>query len=93
MAACGDADNGFGTTFNWNRLGDGTHNLRAFADGAEFANVDFTVTTLGGVPARSQRSIYFTGFPRSGGNVVVRWAEPHQNFVIVSFSGTRLAPQ
>ena len=47
MAACGDADNGFGTTFNWNRLGDGTHNLRAFADGAEFANVNFTVTTLG----------------------------------------------
>jgi len=32
-------------------------------------------------------------FPRAGGNIVVRWAEPHQNFVIVSFTGSRLAPQ
>ncbi|MCB1826453.1 MAG: fibronectin type III domain-containing protein, partial [Candidatus Competibacteraceae bacterium] len=47
VETCGDADNGFGYTFNWNRLDNGGHNLRAFADGVEFANVDFTVTTLG----------------------------------------------
>ncbi|MDG4553828.1 MAG: hypothetical protein P9E24_06220 [Candidatus Competibacter sp.] len=95
VAACGDADNGFGATFNWNRLGDGTHNLRAFADGAEFANVNFTVTTLGVEFLQGASGQYtFPDFPRSGGNVVVRWAEPHQNFVIVSFTtGSRLAPR
>lgn len=94
VAACGDADNGFGTTFNWNRLGDGTHNLRVFADGTEFANVNFTVTTLGVEFLQGTSGQYtFPDFPRSGGNVVVRWAEPHQNFVIVSFTGSRRAPQ
>ena len=56
-ATCGDDNNGFGYTFNWNRLGNGSHNLRVIADGTEFANVNFTVTTLRGVPARSQRRI------------------------------------
>ncbi|MEZ5580533.1 MAG: PhoPQ-activated protein PqaA family protein [Candidatus Competibacteraceae bacterium] len=38
LAACGDTNNGFGYTFNWNRLGNGAHNLRAYADSVEFAN-------------------------------------------------------
>lgn len=45
---CGDTNNGFGLTYNWGRLGDGAHNIHAFADGMEFANVNFAVTTLGG---------------------------------------------
>ena len=28
---CGDANNGFGLTFNWNLLGDGEHTIRALA--------------------------------------------------------------
>jgi hypothetical protein len=48
IEVCDDDNNGFGYTFNWNVLGTGTHRLRAFADGAEFANVAFNVTTLGG---------------------------------------------
>jgi len=47
LAVCGDTDNGFGYTFNWNTLGNGDHRLQAFADGAEFADVTFTVATLG----------------------------------------------
>ena len=43
---CGDDDNGFGFTVNWNTIGDGNHNLRVFADGVEFANVNFAVTTV-----------------------------------------------
>ncbi|MCB1825473.1 MAG: trypsin-like peptidase domain-containing protein [Candidatus Competibacteraceae bacterium] len=89
VAACGDSDNGFGYTFNWNRLGNGTHNLRAFADGVEFANVNFTVTTLGVEYLEGASGQYLLpNFPRSGNDVTVRWAEPHQNFVIVSFTGS-----
>ena len=44
---CGDSDNGFGLLFNWNLLGDGTHTVRALADGVEFDSATFTVTTLG----------------------------------------------
>lgn len=45
-SACGDANNGVGLTWNWNLSGDGVHRVRAFADGAQFADVTFTVTTL-----------------------------------------------
>jgi len=83
---CGDANNGFGYTFNWNALGTGNHTLRAFADDAEFANVTFTVTTLG-VDFLEGASGEYTlpNFPQAGKNVTVRWAEPHQNFVIVNY--------
>ncbi|MGB5063369.1 MAG: trypsin-like peptidase domain-containing protein [Candidatus Competibacter sp.] len=94
VAACGDADNGFGYTFNWNRLGNGSHSLKAFADGVEFANVSFTVTTLGVEFLQGASGQYrLLDFPQAGGNVTVRWAEPHQNFVIVSYSGSRSASE
>ena len=81
---CGDADNGFGYTFNWNRLGDGSHNLRVIADGTEFANVNFTVTTLGVEFLQGASGEYpIANFPQAGKNVTLRWAEPHQNFVII----------
>ena len=87
-AVCGDDNNGFGYTFNWNRLGNGSHNLRAFADGVEFANVDFTVTTLGVEYLQGASGLYrLLDFPQTGSSVVVNWAEPNQNFVIVSFTG------
>ena len=83
---CGDDDNGFGYTVNWNSLGNGTHTLRAFADGAEFANVAFTVTTLGVEFLQGASGEYpLANFPQAGKNVTVRWAEPHQNFVIVNY--------
>jgi hypothetical protein len=82
---CGDADNGFGYTFNWNRLGDGSHNLRAFADGVEFANVNFTVTTLGVEYLQGVSGEFIlSNFPATGNDIAVRWSEPHQNFVIVN---------
>ncbi len=85
VEACGDDNNGFGYTFNWNRLGDGSHNLRAFADGVEFANANFTVTTLGVEFLEGASGEYpVANFPQAGKNVTLRWAEPHQNFVIVN---------
>ncbi|MFO7642708.1 MAG: PhoPQ-activated protein PqaA family protein, partial [Candidatus Competibacteraceae bacterium] len=87
VAACGDADNGFGYTFNWNNLGNGTHTVRAFADRLEFAQAQFTVTTLGTDFLRGVSGEYsLTNFPAAGRNVTVRWSQPHQNFVIVGTS-------
>ena len=83
IGVCGDANNGFGYTFNWNTLSNGSHIVRAFADGAEFTNVAFTVTTLGVEYLQGVSGEYtLPNFPQVGRNVTVRWAEPHQNFVI-----------
>jgi lysyl endopeptidase len=83
IGVCGDANNGFGYTFNWNTLSNGSHIVRAFADGAEFTNVAFIVTTLGVEYLQGVSGEYtLPNFPQVGRNVTVRWAEPHQNFVI-----------
>jgi len=82
---CGRTDTGFGLIFNWNRVGDGVHNLRAFVGGAEFANVNFTVATLGGEFLTGLRGDYTVpDFPAPGDSAKIGWSEPHQNFVFVS---------
>ncbi|HRD67056.1 MAG TPA: PhoPQ-activated protein PqaA family protein [Candidatus Competibacter sp.] len=86
IGVCGDDNNGFGYTFNWNALGTGTHTLRAFADDAEFANVPFSVTTLGVDYLQGASGEYpLSNFPQAGKNITLRWSEPHQNFVIVDY--------
>lgn len=84
LGVCGDANNGFGLTFNWGLLGDGPHTLRALADGVEFAQVTFTVTTLG-VPFLTGASAEATipDFPATGQQTRVRWSEAHQNFIVI----------
>jgi hypothetical protein len=100
VEACGDTNNGFGLTYNWNRAGNGPHNLRAFADGVEFANVNFAVTTLGGEFLTGLRSkLRLLDFPGtgpaaaqiladSGRTTTVEWSEPHQNFLISTTTAT-----
>ena len=80
---CGDTNNGFGLLFNWNLLGDGVHTVRALADGAEFGQATFTVTTLGGEFLEGiQGEVVVPDFPSRGETVRLVWQEGSQNFVI-----------
>ena len=69
-------------TVNWNLLGDGQHRVRALADGVEFANHTFTVTTLGVEFLTGASGSYQVPF--AGSAVTLNWSEPLQNFVITS---------
>ena len=81
---CGDKDNGFGLLWNWNRLGDGQHTVRALADGEEFAHSTFTVTTFGEEFARGlEGGAALEDFPTAGQTVTVEWEQALQNFVIM----------
>ncbi len=85
QGACGDDNNGFGLTWNWNLSGDGLHRVRAFADGVLFADVTFTVTTLGGEFLQGlSGGCTVPNFPQAGNSVDLVWQESIQNFVIVS---------
>ena len=82
--ACGDVDNGFGLLFNWNLLGDGTHEVVAVVDDVELAQATVTVTTVEGeYPTGLAGEYLLEDFPRPGASVVVRWEESLQNFVVV----------
>ena len=87
QGVCGDTDNGFGLLFNWNKLGNGTHTVRALADGVEFGSATVTVTTFGEEMLRGvSEAVTVSGFPTTGSNIVLRWQESQQNFVITTGS-------
>src|SRR5262249_18614302 len=82
--ACGKTTTGFGLLVNWNLLGDGTHTVRALADGTEFARATFTVTTLGVEFLRGVNgNCRLEDFPHSGDSITMRWQESTQNFAII----------
>ncbi len=88
-ATCGDSNNGFGFTYNWNRISEGTHNLRAYLDGVEFANVNFAVTTLGAEYLTGlSRQFVFADFPETGQTTTAEWSEPQQNFIVARTTAT-----
>ncbi len=85
---CGDTNNGFGLLHNWNRLGDGTHEVVVWLDGEEVGRRTITVTTLGEAFPLGLRGTYtLEDFPRAGESVTVEWQEVQQNFVITDWMG------
>ena len=87
LDACGDRDNGFGLVFNWNRLGDGKHTMRATADGKEFWSATFRVATFGVEFLRDAQGDYLLpDFPEAGQQTRLVWQEAAQNFAIAALS-------
>ena len=80
---CGDTDNGFGLLFNWNRLGDGEHEVVAYVDEAELGRAVVRVTTLGAEFVRGvEGECVVEDFPLEGQTVLLEWQQNSQNFVI-----------
>lgn len=82
-SVCGDSNNGFGLLWNYNLLGTGTHRVRAFADGVQFADTSFEVHTLGqefvtGLPPLAT-SVLSLGLGRE---IDLSWQQSKQGFVI-----------
>ncbi len=81
---CGDSDNGYGYTVNWNVPGAGVHRLQAYADGIAFASVEFNVADLGVEYLRGvDKEVWVDDFPEPGQRAKLRWSQAHQGFVLV----------
>ncbi len=93
LDACGDRDNGFGLVFNWNRLGDGKHTVRALADGVEFGSATFRVATFGVEFLQEAQGDYLLpDFPDTGQQTRLVWQEALQNFAIAARDPTAESP-
>ena len=81
---CGnDGNNGFFSYTNWANLGDGEHTAVAYDNGVEFARSTFEVTTLGTPFLQgASREVTVFDFPDLGTDVVLKWVQALQNFVI-----------
>ena len=86
MQTCGDIDNGFGLLFNYNLLGNGEHEVVAYADNVEFGRATFTVTTLGEEFVRdvSPATCIVPDWPGDEESVTLEWQQNSQNFVITA---------
>lgn len=81
--ACGDANNGFVTLFNFNRLRDGTHTARLLVDGRPHGEpIEFKVTTFGTEFLRGASGQFDVAFPHPGDTAVLGWDQNSQNFVV-----------
>ncbi len=87
IPVCGDENNGFGMTVNWNLLRDGQHKVRVLADGVEFASHTFKVTTLGHEFLTGASGRYALDF--AGDRLLIQWSQSLQNFVIVASSSAK----
>ena len=88
LGVCGHDVSGFGLLYNWNKLGDGIHTVRAFADGVEFASATVAVTTFGEEFLRDASGTFtLSDFPQPGINVDLLWQQSQQNFAIAGVSG------
>jgi hypothetical protein len=85
QSVCGDSDNGFGLVINWNLIGQGTHQIVAYADGVEFARTWFAVGSFGVefFTGRDRETWYIPNFPRQGERAIIMWAEEQQSFVVL----------
>ena len=86
IGACGKSNTGFALLINWNTLGAGSHQVRALADGVEFARATAVVVPLGAEFHQGKKgTMRLDNFPDIGKGVIVEWQESKQNFVIRDF--------
>ena len=85
QGVCGDANNGFVTLVNFNRLQDGVHTARLIVDGRQIGQAhEFKVTTFGQEFAVGWEGAYtLPNFPHSGRDVLIGWDQGTQNFAIL----------
>ena len=85
VETCGDSDNGFALLVNMGNLPSGQHLVRAYADGYLFAEHSFSSIQLSAGSFIRDRSseVVVQDFPTAGREVVLRWEQSLQNFVIV----------
>ena len=85
--ACPGANVGFVSIWNWANLGAGEHTAVVYDAGVEFARSAFRVESLG---TEFLRGVTGEGvvrnFPSPNTDVVLRWEEPIQQFVVAQVS-------
>ncbi len=93
-AVCGDTNNGFITQWNWNLLGEGTYTAALVIDGQTMQSNTFTITTMGQEFIRGlERDVVVNDFPAPDEDVLLRWQEPVQGFVLVPSSEPTPTPE
>ena len=82
---CGDTDNGFSATFNWNLLGTGERTARLIRNGEEVDSSTFMVTAFDSeFVTGAEGMCTIADFPDTGKNTTFVWEQSQQSLVLES---------
>ena len=83
---CGDINNGFSSTFNWNLLGPGEKTARLIRNGEEVDSSTFMVTAfdIPFLPPAVEGMCTIADFPETGQNATFVWETSQQGLVLES---------
>jgi len=81
---CGKSNTGFSFLINYNELTRGTHNVKAYANGALFGDTTFVTTQSGGVAflQGAAKNVVVNDFPTPGNSATLIWNQSKQSFVV-----------
>ena len=80
---CGDIDNGFSATYNWNRLGSGERTARLIRNGEEVDSSTFVVTAFDTeFVTGAEGMCTIADFPETGKNATFVWEQSQQGLVL-----------
>ena len=83
-SACGDIDNGFSATFNWNLLGPGERTASLMRNGEEVASQTFMVAAFATEFVSEPGICTIADFPDMGKNATFVWEVSQQGLVLES---------
>lgn len=85
VSVCGDSDNGFSATFNWNLLGSGEKTARLIRNGEEVKSQTFFVTAFDTEFVTGASGMCtIADFPDAGKNATFVWEQSQQGLVLES---------
>ena len=87
---CGKKETGFALLINYNILSSGPHNLKIYANGSLFGDVNFeTIKSAGAEYLRGLSStIGIPDFPAAGSSAILEWRESRQGYIITKIVST-----
>ena len=84
-SVCGDVNNGFSATYNWNRLGPGERTARLIRNGEEVDSSTFMVTAFDTeFVTGAEGMCTIADFPDMGQNATFVWEQSRQGLVLES---------
>lgn len=85
---CGKSNAGFSLLLNFNNFSQGSHNVKMFADGVKFGEVNFNTVKSGGVDflQNTSKQVIVTDFPKAGSTATLNWSQSKQSFTVTSIT-------
>ena len=92
-SVCGKSNAGYSLLINFNNFSQGAHNIKMYADGVKFGDVNFNSVKSGGVDflQNASKQVLVNDFPKAGSTATLTWSQSKQSFTVTSVTNPAVA--